>query len=220
MQLKPGHQKFCTITKKGSIYTFHNFRDFHRNTNNEDIQKPHRTEEQVDLKKISWVYMYICPFAFYDMVGHTIMEFIFEDKKTVCLTVEGEQYIGKDYSFWTALYPGYRLRYIRGSLQDIIGLRKNIRKDTLSKYPLHMDKQTLQTLFEDLIQATNYSKNHELPYGLIANNCTSSIWNIARKSLPIPKTHRSLIFNKFLPAFLHRLGIIKLGEKEIIREKK
>jgi len=56
--------------------------------------------------------MYICPFAFYDMVGHTIIEFAFEDKKTICLTVEGEQYIGKDYSFWTALYPGYRLRYV------------------------------------------------------------------------------------------------------------
>lgn len=217
--LKPWHQKFCTITKKGSIYSFHNFRDFHRNTNNEDIQKPHRTEEQVDLKKILWVYMYICPFAFYDMVGHTIMEFVFEDKKSVCLTVEGEQYIGKEYSFWTALYPGYRIRYIWWSQKDVIGLRTQRRGDRLIKYPLHIEKKILQKLFSDLVEETNYSKNHNLPYGLIANNCTSSIWNIARKSLPIPKTHRSLIFNKFLPAFLHRLGIIKLREKEIIRRK-
>lgn len=215
--LKPAHQKFCTITHEGSIYTFHNFRDFHRTAANEDLQKPHRIEETIDSKKLIGVNMYICPFAFYDIVGHTIIEFVLQDKKTICLTVEGEQYIGKDYSFWTALYPGYRIRYIRGSTNDIVGLRTRTRKNRIIKYPLHLDRSIVQDLFNDFVQETNYTKNHDLPYDLISNNCTSSLRKVAQKSLSIPKMHRSLVFNRFLPRFLHKLHILKLSEREIIQ---
>lgn len=212
--LKPWFQKFCSITHVWSIYTFHNFRDFQWTTEWAE-QKQHRITKDIDVQKITGLNMYICPFAFYDLIGHTFLEFKLNNEENFCLSVEGQQKIGEDYSFWKAIWPGYRTRFLRGTPQDIIGLRI-LRKERLIKYPLHLKLTNIKTLFDDLVQATNDSKNHDQKYGMIFNNCASSLWKIARKHLPLSKWHFGLLFNRFLPRFLSKLGVVKLEERRKI----
>ncbi|HCB51991.1 TPA: hypothetical protein DEP21_05535 [Patescibacteria group bacterium] len=57
--------------------------------------------------------IYICPFMWHNWIGHTIIEFLFTDNKTICLTVESELQILKQYSIIKGFFPGYRIRYIR-----------------------------------------------------------------------------------------------------------
>ena len=119
----------------------------------------------------------------------------------------------------TAIYPGYRIRFVRGTEQDIINLRTQLRGDKIYRYPLHLEPEIIQNLFREYVEETNKSKNHHEPYGLIFNNCTSALWSIARRQLPISRRHIGLVFNKFLPKYLHKLGIVKLKERVMMGKK-
>lgn len=110
--IKPAYHRHCHITHTGSLYTFENFRDFLRTS--EDIdQLQTRTTETVDINKLIGLDMYICPFALRNMVGHTIISFSFSDGKKICLSVEAQIKLHKQYSIVHGLFFGYRSRFIR-----------------------------------------------------------------------------------------------------------
>lgn len=214
--IKPGHQKFCHITTKWNKYAFHNLRDFKRTTD-WVWQKQNWIEDTFDASNITWLDIYISPFALHDMVWHTILSFIFTDGKKLLLSVEWQQNIGEAYKIRKTIYPWYRMRYIRGTEKDTIWLRL-CRKEKIFKYPIYIKAKNIQELFKEFVKNTNESKNHYKPYWLVLNNCTSSLRTVARHHLPIPKRNIGFTFNKFLPKFLHKLGALKLEEKEEIKK--
>jgi hypothetical protein len=151
-----------------------------------------------------------------NIIGHSILGFGCQDGTKVFLSIEGEQEQGKSYSFWRAIYPGYRIRYIWGSERDIIGLRTKLRKETTYRYPLHIQPEIIQQIFQDLVIETNLAKTNTKSYGLIFHNCTSSLRSAASKHIPMKKRHLGLIFNTLLPKYLQKLQVLKLAEKERI----
>ena len=169
--LKSGYQKYSHITKQGSYYTFHNFRDFRRTSEGSD-QKQNRREETIDLEKLTSLDMYICPFMFYNLIGHTILTFGFSDGKRVCLTVESELKIDEEYHIFKGIYPGYRIRYIRGTEKDFLNLRI-FRHEQPYQYPVHLDTSNIKNLFIDMVRETNKAESKPEQYNLIFNNCTS-----------------------------------------------
>lgn len=214
--IKPGYQKHCHITKKWDIYTFTNFRDFLRTS--EDIdQKQNRITETIDINKIVGLDMYICPFAIHNMVGHTMISFRCSNGKKICLSVEAEIKINKQYSILHGLIFGYRGRYIRGTERDILNLRI-FRHEKVYKYPIHIDAKDIKELFVDIVKASNKAELWHINYNLFSNNCTTWLWKIAKKHFPIHKRHYSLLINALLPKYLHKLGVVKISEKEIFHK--
>ena len=161
--------------------------------------------------------MYISPFALHNLIGHTILSFGFSNGKKICLTVESELKLHEEYNIFKGFFPGYRMRYIRGSETDILNLRI-FRKEHLHGYPLHLNTSTIQKLFLDLVKKTNQAETQYIQYNILFNNCTSALRNTAKKHLSIPKRHYSLLFNAFLPKFLHKFGVVKVNEKKIFKE--
>ncbi len=214
--LKPWFQQICTVKKEWSVYTFHNLRDFHRTTQGAG-QKQNWIEKSFDSSKIDKVWVYFNPFAFHNRIGHTFLEFWFSDGQKLCVSAEGEQKLGESYSVIKSIRPWYRIRYLRWTHADTIGLRFN-RKDKLYVYPMYMSKEHIQQLFRDLVEETNKTGKHNEPYWLLFNNCTSWLRMVARKHLPIPKWNIWLLFNKFLPKMLHKLDVLKLSERKRVRE--
>jgi len=213
--IKPGQQKFCQISQEWDFLKFHNLRDF-RWTSEWIDQKQNRIEKIFELNKIKSLDLYISPFAFHNWIWHTILGFNFSDDKKIYLSVEWQLDIGEKYSFWKAIWPWYRIRYIRWTEKDIIWLRAEFWKEKIYKYPLHISIDMIKSLFLWFVWKTNESKNHTEHYGLIANNCTSSLWITAKQHLNMKKWHWGLVFNKFLPKFLNKLDILNLNEKERI----
>lgn len=213
--IKPGHQKFSRATQKWNTYTFHNLRDFSR-TSEDNNQKQNWIRKDISINKINSLTMYINPFALNNMVGHTILCFGFSDWKEICLSVEWEQKIGKNYSFLRAFFFGYRVKYVRWTKKDTLNLRTKLRKDPIFGYPIHINNNQIKILLKDLIQETNASKNTYKKYTVFNNNCTSAVRNIARKHFPIPKRHYSLLLASFLPKFLEKLGVLDRKEKQKI----
>ncbi len=214
--IKPAYQKHCHITKQWDLYTFENFRDFLRTSEDSD-QIQTRITETIDITKIIGLDMYICPFALHNMIGHTIISFSFSDGKKICLSVEAEIKLHKQYSLIHWLTFGYRSRYIRGTERDILNLRI-FRHERVYKYPIHLSIDHTKELFLDIVKSSNKAESWHLNYNLFSNNCTSWLWRIARKHFPIHKRHYSLLINSLLPKYLHKLGVVKISEKEVFHK--
>jgi hypothetical protein len=74
----------------------------------------------------------------------------------------------------------------------------------------------METLFLAFVKETNKAEKEGEPYNLLSNNCTSGLRSTAKKYLPIPRRHYSLLFNAFLPKFLKKIGILNPSEKKRI----
>jgi hypothetical protein len=209
--IKPAYQKHCHITKKWDLYTFENFRDFSRTSEDVD-QIQNRITETINITKIVGIDMYICPFALRNMIGHTMISFRCSDGKKICLSVEAEIKLHKQYSIAHWLFWGYRSRYIRGTERDILNLRI-FRNEKVYKYPIHISKQHIKELFLDITRESNRTESWYINYNLFSNNCTSWLWEIARRHFKIEKRHYSLLINSLLPKYLHKLGVVKISEK-------
>jgi hypothetical protein len=214
--IKPGYAENCWISHKGNLYTFHNFRDFTRTSEGND-QKQNWIQETVDLKKLVWLDMFICPFMFKNRIAHTIVRFNFSDGKHTCLSVESQLNIWEEYNFLKQIIHGYRIRYLRWTDRDMLNLR-TFRHEKAYEYPVHLNSTAIKNLFIDLIQETNSVESKRQKYNLFKNNCTTWLRKVARHHLQIPKWNYSLLFGWYLPKFLHDLGVIKLWEKKLVKK--
>lgn len=147
--------------------------------------------------------MILVPFAWHNLVAHTILTFHFSDGKKVSLSVEAQLKEGRTYSFRKATFLGYRNLYIRATEADHLGLRR-LRKDHPVRYPLHLPQSRLQGLFKELVEKTNEVAHTHERYALLRNNCTSALRDVARHYFPLPRRHRTLIFAPRLPYFLKK----------------
>jgi len=214
--IKPAYQKHCHITKKWDLYTFENFRDFLRTSEDLD-QVQNRTTETINITKIIGLDMYICPFALRNMIGHTMISFRCSDGKQICLSVEAEIKLHKQYGLFQGFLFGYRSRYIRGTERDILNLRV-FRHEKVYKYPIHISTEHIKELFLDIVKLGNKAESWRLNYNIFSNNCTTWLWRIARKHFSIHKRHYSLFINSLLPKYLHKLGVVKISEKELFHK--
>lgn len=132
-----------------------------------------------------------------------MLTFYFSDNKSVTLSVEAQLEQGKEYNFRKATFRGYYNLYIRGTEKDHLGLRK-LRHEHPIRYPLHLDKVRLKEMFKAFIHHTNIVHEKHERYALLWNNCTSALWDTARKFFPLPRRHRTVMFAPWLPHFLKK----------------
>jgi len=208
---KIGHNKYCHVTHEWTQYTFHNLRDFSWK-HLDYTQEEHRITDTFDVSTLKGIDMIVSPFGPRNVIAHTMLTFYFSDSKSVSLSVEAQLDQWNDYNFWKATFRGYYNLYIRGTEKDHLWLRK-LRKEHPIRYPLHLDNKSLQKLFVALVHNTNEAHTKHERYALLSNNCTSALWNTARKFFPLPRRHRTLLFAPWLPHFLKKKWALKLTEK-------
>lgn len=218
--LKPHYQKKCYITQDDtSTYTFKNIRDFSWSSEWQD-QKQHWITETFHIDKIKKVYFLYAPFGPKNMIWHSMISFHFIDGKNICLSVEAPLYQWENYSFFKAFFGFYDIMYIWWTEQDHVSLRTKIRGDSIQKYLIDISNKHSKQLFVALIQATQKVVNKKTPYNLIWNNCMTSIWQIASTRFNLPRWNMALLFARFTPKFLHKLDLVNVKGKRILREKK
>lgn len=125
----------------------------------EDLdQIQNRTTETINITKIIGLDMYICPFALRNMIGHTMISFRCSDGKNICLSVEAEIKLHKQYKLFQGFLLGYRSRYIRGTERDILNLRI-FRHEKVYKYPIHISTEHIKELFLDIVKLSNKAES-------------------------------------------------------------
>lgn len=197
--------RMVTGTIDGHLAYVDNIRDFDWITPKEG--KPRWFSATYDLDTITGVDAY----ASYWMgpwVSHTLVGFQFADGKYLVFSAETRPKEGEGFSAVSGFFKGYNLALIAASVEDIIFLRTNIRKEDVYRYPIKMKPEDAKELFKLYIAEGNNLVKKPRFYDTLTTNCTTVAFQLVRVLKPgIPLDWRILISGK-LPGYLYDNGFI------------
>jgi len=147
---KKWYNTLCAITEKEHIFDFENIRNLNHNN-----QKLSYISESFNTELLQKVTLYSIPFGFRKSLSHLILEFSFSDWKEILLSVEARRQPWEGFSIIKSFFKHYWLIYIWWTKNDILWLRKDIRKAKIHSYILNIPQKSMKKWFEHFVQRTN-----------------------------------------------------------------
>ena len=142
-------------------------------------------------------------------IAHTLVSFGFADGRHVVFSAEIRKERGEAFSEIGGFFKEFELVLIAAEEGDIVRLRTNIRRETVSLYPLLLPPQIARALFMSYIEKANALAAQPEFYQTITANCTTIVFGLARLIDPgIPFDWR-IIVSGYLPDYLYDRGLIR-----------
>lgn len=179
-----------------------------RNMNHETGEEGY-FDASYDFNTLQQVNLISVPFGFRKLISHLMLEYVFEDSESIVLSIEARRKQGEKFSPLKWFFRHYGLIYIWGTYKDLVGLRKDIRKDMVYTYPLLLDKDQMQRSLIFFTQKTNELLSEPRYYHTFFSNCSSNLWDVfSIRSSGLPKKSHHLILNANIHKYLEELGYI------------
>jgi hypothetical protein len=132
-------------------------------------------ERQYDLREVRTVDFMVGPFAAWRGLAHTLVSFGFADGEHLAISVETRKERGESYSPLRGMFRHYELIYVVGDERDLIGLRANVRHDSVYLYPIRTTPTAVRALLVAMLTRANQLADQPEFYHSLLNNCTSNI---------------------------------------------
>lgn len=193
------------IVKKRDLYKFSNARDC-----------DHFTWEQryfdltIKQENIETVKLYHVPFGFKGLMSHIMIWFEYWYGKEIVLSVEARRLVWESFEAKKWLLKRYWLLYIWWTKNDLIWLRRDIRKQKVYEYKLNFDKEQIWKWFNFYVEKTNETNENSIYYNTIYRNCTTALWevfNLMGKNKK-PKYNLKVLFSWHIDKYLYELWYI------------
>lgn len=174
-----GQEILPIISHYQGIYTIENVRDFRWET--EHAAKQHFLTMNIKLDHIVGCRLYQSLFWYKDIYAHYMLGFTIKDPvknsyDEVILSIEARRPQWDNYSLWKGIIPHmYDIIYIRWTPQDLLWLRKDVRKEPLHSYTIKLSQAQSQDLFSYLASKTNTLVHKPLSYHAIRYNCLTDL---------------------------------------------
>lgn len=169
----PDQEFTPAITINNNQITIKNYRNCrYRSKSDFDIQWETKI---LDLEKLTGVDFVVEPFYAWRGLAHTFLTFSFADGEHVSISVEIRREQKEVYSVFAGIYWNYELTYIIGEEKDLIGLRANIRKDTVYLFPIKAKDDQIKKLFLSMLQRANNLVEKPEYYNSLFNTCSTNI---------------------------------------------
>ena len=178
--LKIWQNKYCKIEIVWNNIFFKDLRDFCRTEENQNQQK-NWINKIFNLKEIEWLSVFIIPFAFGNLIWHTMLAREFANSEKVLLSIEAPFHWNETYSFRKSIFKSHNLIAIRATENDMKTLSQNLRKEKIFHYKILSNSELSQKLFTTIANSTNEINSAHPKYSLIFNNCTTSLRTIIKK---------------------------------------
>lgn len=161
-----------------SVYTIHEVRDYHRQSDNTANQK--YTSITFNISHITKCRLYQSAFWYGHVIAHYMIWFSYinhewyEDE--VILSIEARRPAWEEYSLRKWIIPWmYSIIYTRWTPSDILSLRKHVRHDPLISYELELHSKQCQDLFVYFWHRTNSILQKKMSYHAIWYNCLTDL---------------------------------------------
>jgi len=203
-----------TGTVDNNIVTLHDVRNF--NWSSATTADARWDIRQYDLNKLNEADIVLSYWGM-DAIAHTLISFGFNDGQRVVFSVETRREKTESYSSVAGFFKTYELAFIAADERDILYLRTNMRKEDTYLYPLDLPKEAMRALFLSYVTSADQLAKKPAFYDTLSTNCTTVVFDLARKIEPgIPMDYR-IILSGYLPGYLvdHDATLWKLPEAQL-----
>ena len=195
-----------TADIQGSDIVLHNVRNFEWRS--DDDFTPRWETRRYSLDKLTSVDLVSSVWAS-PAIAHTLISFGFADGAHVVFSAEIRRERGEVFSEVGGFFKQFELVMIAADENDILRLRTNIWRESVTLLPLRVTPAQARALFLGFAERANRLAAEPQFYQTITTNCTTVIFELARHiDGRVPLDWR-IVFSGYLPSYLYGLGIIR-----------
>ncbi|UXM94569.1 DUF4105 domain-containing protein [Bartonella sp. HY329] len=141
-------------------------------------------------------------------LAHSLVGFNFADGRQIIFSSELRIEQDEEYSNIAGFFKKYELIMLAGTAEDIIYQRANSPYESVFRYSLKVSKEDAKNLFIIYLTAANDLAHNARFYNTFSSNCTTVIFELAKKHFPdLPSDYR-VILSGLLPYYLYEHGFI------------
>ncbi|WP_271180540.1 Lnb N-terminal periplasmic domain-containing protein [Ancylobacter defluvii] len=194
-----------TATLNGDEITLHNVRNFDWSSESEASER--WEERRYRLDQITGVDLFSSVWS-NPAIAHTLIGFSFADGQRVVFSAEIRRERGEEFSEIGGFFKQFELVLIAADERDIIRLRTNARRETVSLFPLELTREQRRALFLSFAELGNELARQPRFYQTVTTNCTTVLFRLARLIAPGVRFDWRILLSGYLPGYLYDQKLI------------
>ena len=182
----------------GGLVTLNRVRNFNwRTTTDYDARWEPRTYDLNQIVSADLILSYWMGPA----VAHTLVSFGFKDGSHVVFSLEIRKERGESFSAVGGFFRQFEVVMIAADERDIVRVRSNVRGEQVYLYRLDVPHEDLRQMFMNYVDEANTLVNTPTFYNTLTSNCTTIVYDLARRISPTLPLDYRLVLSGYLAEY-------------------
>lgn len=152
-------------------------------------------------------------------IAHTLVSFGFADGRYLTFSIEIRKERGESFDALAGFFKRYETVLIAADERDILRVRTNVRDEDMWLYRLKMPPEMMRSLFLAYLDEGEQLKRTPRFYNTLIGNCTTIIYEMARRIQPGLPLDWRLLASGYLDRYLYDLGALQgQGDFDTLRQ--
>jgi len=152
-------------------------------------------------------------------IAHTLVSFGFADGRYLTFSIEIRKERSESFDGLAGFFKKYETVLIAADERDILRVRTNVRGEDMWLYRLNMAPATMRSLFMAYLAEGEQLKREPHFYNTLTSNCTTIIFEMARRITPGLPLDWRLLASGYLDRYLYDIGALAgSGDFKSLRE--
>jgi hypothetical protein len=141
-------------------------------------------------------------------IAHTLVSFGFADGRYLTFSIEIRKQRGESFDAVAGFFKGFETVLIAADERDILRVRTNVRGEDMYLYRLKMPPEAMRSLFLAYLEEGAKLKREPRFYNTLTANCTTIIFEMARRIDPGLPLDWRLLASGYLDRYLFDIGAL------------
>jgi len=145
-------------------------------------------------------------------IAHTLVSFGFADGRYLTFSIEIRKQRGESFDAVAGFFKGFETVLVAADERDILRVRTNVRDEDMYLYRLKMPPEAMRSLFLAYLDEGAKLKREPRFYNTLTANCTTIIFEMARRIDPGLPFDWRLLASGYLDRYLFDIGALAGGQ--------
>ncbi len=139
-------------------------------------------------------------------IAHTLVSFGFTDGQHVVFSIEIRKEQHEQFDALAGFFKQYEMALVAADERDILAVRTNVRGEQVHLYQVNMSQNSMRDLFMAYARQASQLAFAPRFYNTLTANCTTIVWQLARRIGQALPTDWRLLASGYLPEYLRDVG--------------
>lgn len=141
-------------------------------------------------------------------IAHTLVSFGFQDGQHVVFSIEIRKEQHEQFDALAGFFKQYEMALVAADERDILAVRTNVRGEQVHLYRINMTPDAMRDLFMAYARQASQLRFAPRFYHTLTANCTTIVWQLARRIGQELPTDWRLLASGYLPEYLRDVGAL------------